>query len=86
LRYVEKYTCAENILSQLGRDISAIKLGVAEITLIPKDQGRFSNSYNQSTFVWENTDSAAITPQLSWFTGTTYPYSPPTYGEGTLNL
>jgi len=86
LRYVDKYVCQEQILSQLGRDISAIKLGVAQITLIPKDKGRFSNSYNQSTFVWENTSSATITPQLSWFSGTTYPYSPPDYKEGTLNL
>jgi hypothetical protein len=86
LRYVDKYVCQEQILSQLGRDISAIKLGVAQITLIPKDQGRFSNSYNQSTFVWENTSSATVTPQLSWFSGTTYPYSPPDYKEGTLNL
>jgi hypothetical protein len=86
LRYVEKYTCQEQVLSQLGRDISAIKLGVAQITLIPRDKGRFSNSYNNSTFVWENTSSATITPQLSWFSGTTYPYNPPDYGEGTLDL
>jgi len=86
LRYVDKYVCEEPILSQLGRDISAIKLGIAQITLVPRDKGRFSNSYNQSVFVWENTSSALITPQLSWFSGTTYPYSPPQYGEGTLNL
>ena len=86
LRYVEKYVCEQPILSQLGRDISAIKLGVAQITLIPKDKGRFSNSYNQSTFVWENTSSALVAPQLSWFSGTTYPYNPPQYGSGTLNL
>jgi hypothetical protein len=86
LRYVDKYVCEQPILSQLGRDISAIKLGVAQITLVPKDKGRFSNSFNQSTFVWENTSSALIAPQLSWFSGTTYPYNPPLYGEGTLNL
>lgn len=86
LRYVRKYVCEEDILSQLGRDISAIKLGVAQITLIPKDRGRFTNSQNQSVFVWENTDSALVTPQLSWYSGTTYPYNPPQYNNGTLNL
>ena len=86
LRYVDEYVCEEPILSQLGRDISAIKLGIAQITLVPRDKGRFSNSFNQSLFVWENTSSALITPQLSWFSGTTYPYSPPDYGTGTLNL
>ena len=86
LRYVSKYNCEENILSQLGRDISAIKLGIAQITLIPKDKGRFTNSRGNSVFVWENTPSALVTPQLSWYSGTQYPYTPPTYGEGTLNL
>lgn len=86
LRYVRKYTCSEDILSQLGKDISAIKLGIAQITLIPKDRGRFSDSLNQSVFVWENTSSALVTPQLSWYSGTTYSYNPPVYNEGTLNL
>lgn len=86
LRYVRKYQCEEDILSQLGRDISAIKLGVAQITLIPKDRGRFPNSRNNSVFVWENTASELVTPQLSWYSGTTYQYTPPEYGEGTLNL
>jgi hypothetical protein len=86
LRYVRKYTCEEDILSQLGRDISAIKLGVAQITLIPKDKGRFTNSRQNSIFVWENTTSDLITPQLSWYSGTPYAYNPPSYGEGTLNL
>jgi len=86
LRYVSKYNCEERILSQLGRDISAIKLGIAQITLIPKDKGRFTNSRGNSVFVWENTPSALVTPQLSWYSGTQYPYTPPTYGEGTLNL
>jgi hypothetical protein len=86
LRYVSKYNCEESILSQLGRDISAIKLGIAQITLIPKDKGRFTNSRGNSVFVWENTPSALVTPQLSWYNGTQYPYTPPTYGEGTLNL
>ena len=86
LRYVRKYVCEQDVLSQLGRDISAIKLGVAQITLVPKDKGRFSNSFNRSVFVWENTSSIQTTPQLSWYSGTTYAYNPPVYNEGTLNL
>lgn len=86
LRYVSEYVCEQDILSQLGRDISAIKLGVAQITLIPKDKGRFTNTRQNSVFVWENTASNLVSPQLSWYSGTTYPYSPPNYGNGTLNL
>jgi len=37
-------------------------------------------------FVWENTGSAQVAPQLSWYSGTTYPYNPPQYEDGTLNL
>lgn len=86
LRYVDQYVCEENILSQLGRDISAIKLGIAQITLIPKNKGRFTNSQEQVKFVWENTATLTEVPQLSWYSGTPYPYSPPNYGEGTLKL
>ena len=86
LRYVDQYVCEEDILSQLGRDISAIKLGVAQITVIPKNSGRFSNSRQQSVFVWENTATLSEVPQLSWYSGTTYPYNPPQYGEGTMKL
>jgi hypothetical protein len=86
LRYVDQYVCEEDILSQLGRDISAIKLGVAQITVIPKNSGRFSNSRQQAVFVWENTSSITETPQLSWYSGTPYSYNPPQYGEGTMKL
>jgi len=86
LRYVDQYVCEESILSQLGRDISAIKLGIAQITIIPKNKGRFANSQEQVKFVWENTSTLAEVPQLSWSSGTTYPYSPPDYGTGTLKL
>jgi hypothetical protein len=86
LRYVDKYSCEESILSQLGRDISAIKLGIAQITVIPKNNGRLANSRQQVKFVWENTSTLAEVPQLSWYSGTTYPYNPPSYGEGTLKL
>jgi hypothetical protein len=86
LRYVDQYVCEENILSQLGRDISAIKLGIAQITLIPKNKGRFNNSQENIVYVWENAATLAETPQLSWFSGTTYPYTPPDYKTGTMKL
>lgn len=86
LRYVDLFVCEENILSQLGRDISAIKLGIAQITLIPKNKGRFSNSQEKVVYVWENADSFTEVPQLSWYTGTPYAYQPPDYGDGTMRL
>ena len=86
LRYVNKYTCEQDILSQLGRDISAIKLGIAQVTLVPKNKGRFPNSQENITFVWENTASVQEVPQLSWYTGTTYSYTPPNYLDGTMKL
>jgi hypothetical protein len=86
LRYVDKYVCEESILSQLGRDISAIKLGIAQITLVPKNKGRFSNNQENLVYVWENTSTITETPQLSWYSGTTYQYNPPNYREGTLKL
>ena len=86
LRYVNAYRCEESVLSQLGRDISAIKLGVAQITLVPKNKGRFPNSQERAVYVWENASSSTETPQLSWYTGTAYPYTPPSYKDGTLRL
>lgn len=86
LRYVDRYTCEEDILSQLGRDVSAIKLGIAQITIIPKNNGRLSSSRQKSVYVWENTSTLAETPELSWYSGTTYPYTPPSYNDGTMKL
>jgi len=86
LRYVDQYVCEESILAQLGKDTSAIKLGIASITIIPKNSGRFSNSNQQAVYVWENTSSATEVPQLSWSSGSLAPYSPPNYGTGTLKL
>jgi hypothetical protein len=86
LRYVDQYVCDESILSQLGRDISAIKLGIAQITVIPKNQGRFANSFQQARYVWENAATFNEVPQLSWYPGTPYPFDPPNYGTGTLKL
>ena len=86
LRYVDLYTCEEPILSQLGRDISAIKLGVAQITIIPKNKGRFTNSQEKLKYVWENTATIGETPQLSWYSGTPYTEDPPDYSDGTMRL
>ena len=86
LRYVNAYSCEQDILSQLGRDVSAIKLGVAQVTLIPKDSGRYNNSRPQVVYVWENTGTLAEVPQLSFYSGTPYQYTPPDYKQGTLNL
>jgi hypothetical protein len=86
LRYVNAYSCDEQIRSQLGRDVSAIKLGVAQVTLIPKNEERFSNSSATFQYVWENTATGVESPELSWFTGTTFPYSPPNYRNGTISL
>lgn len=86
LRYVSEYTCDEDILSQLGRDISSVKLGVAQINLIPKSVGALTNAYPENKFVWESTASFADVPQLSWYQGTSYAYSPPDYSGGTLDL
>lgn len=86
LRYVDFYACEHDILSQLGKDVSSIKLGIAQITLIPRDAGRYSNSFSRSIFVWEPTSSATEVPQLSYTTGTTYPYTPPEYLSGTFAL
>jgi hypothetical protein len=86
LRYVNEYICDEPILSQLGRDISAVKLGNAQITIVPKNTGRTPRSKARSVFVWENTSTISETPQLSWYSGTTYPYNPPSYGSGTMSL
>jgi hypothetical protein len=86
LRYVDLYTCEETILSQLGRDISAIKLGVGQITIIPKNKGRFTNSQEQLVYVWENTSTIGETPQLSWYSGTPYTETPPDYSGGTMRL
>lgn len=86
LRYVNAYTCAQPVLSQLGKDISGIKLGVTQVTIIPKNKGRFTNDNERLVYVWENTSTLAEVPQLSFFPGTPYVNTPPSYGKGTLSL
>lgn len=86
LRYVSAYSCDERILPQFGQETSSIKLGDCQITLVPRSSAQ-NNSSNQSvSFVWESTDSLAQSPELSWFTGTTFGYNPPDYKTGTLAL
>jgi hypothetical protein len=86
LRYVSFYRCEEEIVSQFGLETSSIKLGSAQVTLVPRNSGRFLNSSQKITYLWENPGSTSESPQLSWYTGTTFPYQPPDYKEGTLSL
>jgi hypothetical protein len=85
LRYVSKYTCDEPVLSQFDIQTSSMKLGVAQITLVPKNTNKLSGLNQGLTFVWENSNSASNS-ELSWFQGTSYPYKPVNYGDGTLQL
>jgi hypothetical protein len=86
LRYVNAYTCEQPIWSQLGKAISGIKLGVTQVTIVPKNKGRFTNDNERLVYVWENTSTLAEVPQLSFYSGTSYSYTPPQYGAGTLSL
>lgn len=86
LRYVTQYKCEEEVLPQEGLDTSSIRLGVASITIIPKNTGRIPNSLPQLTYVWEKVDSSGEPPELSWYTSTRFPLTPPDYGNGTLAL
>lgn len=86
LRYVTEYVCEEPVLPQFGGETSAIKLGIAKITIVPRNTSRKAGSSPQLSYVWENTASFSEKPQLSWYTSTTFPYSPPNYRGGTLAL
>jgi hypothetical protein len=86
LRYVNMYSCEDPILSQLGKVTSAIKLGVAQITIIPKSKKDRSGSNENLLYVWEATESYTQNSELSWYPGTRYPFTPPNYGPGTLAL
>ena len=85
LRFVNLYKCDEEVLSQSDLQTSAIKLGVAQITIVPKNTGRLFGLNQKLTYVWENSDSPA-SAELSWSPGTNYPYLPVDYKEGTLRL
>lgn len=85
LRYVSRYVCEEPVLSQFDLQTSAFKLGASQITISPRNSGNTSNLSQKLTFVWENSNSPT-SPELSWYPGTSYKYSPPDYKEGTLRL
>jgi hypothetical protein len=86
LRFVVSYRCEEPVLSQYGLETSSIKLGSCQITLIPRNTGRNFSSSPNLVYVWENASTLSEVPDLSWYTGTTFEYRPPNYGEGTLAL
>lgn len=86
LRYVTEYVCEEPVLPQFGDETSSIKLGPCQITVIPKNTTAGNNKDQKIIFIWENTQSFAETPELSWYTGTTFSFNPPDYKGGTLAL
>lgn len=81
LRYVDQYVCEEPILSQYGKETSAIKLGICRINIVPKNYQKQALS-----FVWENTETLSTDPELSWYNGSPFAQSPPNYNGGTLAL
>ncbi len=81
LRVVSRFECEEHITPPGGENTSAIKLGVAQITL------RAANALGKSTtFVWENTQFNSQVPELSYATGGKEVFEPVSYGGGTLAL
>jgi len=86
LRFVVSYRCEESVLSQYGTETSSIKLGSCQISVIPKNYGRSLNSSPTIVYVWENTANLEEVPQLSWYSESTFPYTPPDYKNGTLAL
>lgn len=86
LRFVSAYSCEEPVLPQFGKETSSVKLGNCQITIIPKSSLSSNNKNQKLVYVWENTSSLSQTPDLSWYTGTTFPYNPPDYSDGTLAL
>lgn len=81
LKFVVKAEGQDDIYSRLGPQVSAIKLGVANVKLRSQ-----ANKNPENNFVWEATESAVTPPDLSYFTGTQFSYPPTNYGEGTLAL
>ena len=81
LKFVVRAEGQEDIFSRLGQQVSTTKLGVANIKLRSQ-----ANKNPENNFVWESTDSSLVPPQLSFFTGTQFQFSPVDYGSGTLAL
>jgi hypothetical protein len=81
IRIVSRYDCEEQIKAPNGPDTSGIKLGVANITLRPKNA-----LGSASVFIWENTAFFSEVPALSYATGGKEVFKPISYGDGTLAL
>ncbi|MBM4056980.1 MAG: hypothetical protein FJ275_01920, partial [Planctomycetes bacterium] len=81
LKFVVRAEGQDDIYSRLGQQVSAIKLGVANIKLRSQ-----ANKNPENNFVWESTDAVLASPQLSYFTGTQFQFRPVNYGNGTLAL
>lgn len=86
LRYVTMYSCEDEVLPQLGKETSSIRLGVSSITIIPKNTVGNSNSMSSLNYVWEDSTFTGGVPELSWYPSTQFKYTPPNYGSGTLAL
>ena len=81
LKFVVRAEGQDNIFSRLGPQVSAVRLGVANVKLRSQ-----ANKNPESNFVWEATESNLVPPQLSYFTGTQFGFRPVDYGSGTLAL
>jgi len=81
LKFVNHAEGSDMIMPRLTSQASTNKLGTVNITLQSKSTGGL-----ESTFVWESTDTATATPQLSYFPRTPFQYAPVNYGNGTLAL
>lgn len=81
LKIVVASVGSERLLSRLGVQVSTNKLGSATITVTSK-----ANTLASKTFVWESTATRSQPSQLSFYTGTAFPYKPVNYGDGTLAL
>lgn len=81
LKFVVQAEGQNDIFSRLGQQVSATKLGTANIKLRSQ-----ANKNPENNFVWEATESTLVPPQLSFFTGTQFAFPPVSYGSGTLAL
>lgn len=81
LKFVSRAECEERVRSRLGGQISANKLGFANVNITSK-----SNTEASYTYVWESTRYASDPTQLSYYPQTAFAFGPVEYGDGTLAL
>ena len=81
LKFVDLVVGADSITSRLRDNASTVKLGTCQLNIKSKNVGSAGGAY-----VWENTNSATRSPQLSYYPETSYSYKPVDYGTGTLAL